>query len=270
MVELGSRAGVRTVRAAHRHVHAAGRGGRQRGRGGRVGRGAGRRRAGRRGRADAGPGHGDGPARRAGRRSRRGAGVRAGDGQLAGDGGRAGRRPGRADARAAVPRAGRRRRRAGSCSGWMRSPSASPPGGSARAAPARSTRCRQAAGILCLAKPGDPVTAGQPLFELHTDTPEKFPAALADLAGAVDDRPAGRRGPSPAAGPRHRPRRVVPAPSRRIDLRRWGEAAVESRSFPVIAAARARNRALPGTPEFLHSIEGSVAAAHDSGSGGDR
>jgi len=42
-----------------------------------------------------------------------------------------------------------------------------------------------AAGILCLVKPGDTVTAGQPLFELHTDTPDRYPAALADLAGAV-------------------------------------------------------------------------------------
>lgn len=42
-----------------------------------------------------------------------------------------------------------------------------------------------AAGLLCLAKPGDPVTAGQPLFELHTDTPERFDAAVAELAGAV-------------------------------------------------------------------------------------
>ena len=42
-----------------------------------------------------------------------------------------------------------------------------------------------AAGILCLVKPGDTVTAGQPLFELHTDTADRFPAAMADLAGAV-------------------------------------------------------------------------------------
>ena len=48
-----------------------------------------------------------------------------------------------------------------------------------------------AAGILCLAKPGDPVRAGQPLFELHTDTPERSRRALADLADAVTDRPAG-------------------------------------------------------------------------------
>jgi len=43
-----------------------------------------------------------------------------------------------------------------------------------------------AAGIRCLAKPGDTVTAGQPIFELRTDTPERFPGALADLTSAVD------------------------------------------------------------------------------------
>jgi thymidine phosphorylase len=42
-----------------------------------------------------------------------------------------------------------------------------------------------AAGLLCRAKPGDTVAAGDPLFELHTDTPERFEAALAELAGAV-------------------------------------------------------------------------------------
>jgi thymidine phosphorylase len=40
-----------------------------------------------------------------------------------------------------------------------------------------------AAGILCLAKPGNPVTEGEPLLELHTDTPEAVPAALAALEG---------------------------------------------------------------------------------------
>jgi thymidine phosphorylase len=40
-----------------------------------------------------------------------------------------------------------------------------------------------AAGILCLAKPGDTVTSGQPLLELHTDTPDAVPAALAALEG---------------------------------------------------------------------------------------
>jgi thymidine phosphorylase len=43
-----------------------------------------------------------------------------------------------------------------------------------------------AAGVLCLAKPGEPVTAGEPLFELRTDTPDAVAGALAALAGAVD------------------------------------------------------------------------------------
>ncbi|MGH3417439.1 MAG: thymidine phosphorylase, partial [Actinocrinis sp.] len=40
------------------------------------------------------------------------------------------------------------------------------------------------AGIELHAKPGDSVVAGAPLLTLHTDTPERFEAALADLAGA--------------------------------------------------------------------------------------
>ncbi|OXM66857.1 thymidine phosphorylase [Amycolatopsis vastitatis] len=40
-----------------------------------------------------------------------------------------------------------------------------------------------AAGILCLAKPGDPVSEGDPLLELHTDTPDAVPAALSALEG---------------------------------------------------------------------------------------
>ncbi|WP_284747968.1 thymidine phosphorylase [Amycolatopsis sp. RTGN1] len=53
-----------------------------------------------------------------------------------------------------------------------------------------------AAGILCLAKPGDRVTEGEPLLELHTDTPEAVPAALSALNGsfAVADS-------APAPGP---------------------------------------------------------------------
>ncbi len=50
-----------------------------------------------------------------------------------------------------------------------------------------------AAGVLCLAKPGATVAAGSPLFELHTDTPERMDAALAELAGAVDIAPPGRK-----------------------------------------------------------------------------
>jgi thymidine phosphorylase len=41
------------------------------------------------------------------------------------------------------------------------------------------------AGIICLAKPGDEVTAGQPVLELRTDDPEKFDRAREALAAAV-------------------------------------------------------------------------------------
>ncbi|MGW4694243.1 thymidine phosphorylase [Kitasatospora cineracea] len=47
------------------------------------------------------------------------------------------------------------------------------------------------AGVELHAKPGDPVTAGQPLLTLHTDTPERFPYALESLEGAVTVAPAG-------------------------------------------------------------------------------
>ncbi len=40
------------------------------------------------------------------------------------------------------------------------------------------------AGVEMHAKPGDPVTEGQPLLTLHTDTPELFPAALEALHDA--------------------------------------------------------------------------------------
>ncbi|MEV7091532.1 thymidine phosphorylase [Amycolatopsis sp. NPDC051045] len=40
-----------------------------------------------------------------------------------------------------------------------------------------------AAGVLCLAKPGDAVSEGEPLLELHTDTPDAVPAALSALEG---------------------------------------------------------------------------------------
>ncbi|MFC7217342.1 thymidine phosphorylase [Streptomyces polyrhachis] len=50
---------------------------------------------------------------------------------------------------------------------------------------------QEGAGIELHAKPGDTVVAGQPLMTLHTDTPEKFPYALAALADAVEVAPAG-------------------------------------------------------------------------------
>jgi thymidine phosphorylase len=42
-----------------------------------------------------------------------------------------------------------------------------------------------AAGVICLAKPGDRIEAGQPLLELRADDPGRFAAALDALAGAA-------------------------------------------------------------------------------------
>ncbi|MFJ1899435.1 MULTISPECIES: thymidine phosphorylase [unclassified Streptomyces] len=47
------------------------------------------------------------------------------------------------------------------------------------------------AGVELHAKPGDTVTAGQPLLTLHTDTPEKFDYALKALPDAYDIAPSG-------------------------------------------------------------------------------
>jgi thymidine phosphorylase len=52
------------------------------------------------------------------------------------------------------------------------------------------------AGIICLAKPGDAVAAGQPLLELRADDPGKFDRAREALAGAIV---IGPDAPEPAA-----------------------------------------------------------------------
>jgi thymidine phosphorylase len=41
------------------------------------------------------------------------------------------------------------------------------------------------AGVVCLARPGEEVRSGSPLFELHTDEPERFGRAREALAGAL-------------------------------------------------------------------------------------
>jgi thymidine phosphorylase len=55
-----------------------------------------------------------------------------------------------------------------------------------------------AAGIICLAKPGDPVLGGQPLLELRADDEERFAAALAALDGAAAVTAEGPPTPAPA------------------------------------------------------------------------
>jgi thymidine phosphorylase len=52
-----------------------------------------------------------------------------------------------------------------------------------------------AAGVVLHAKPGAPVRAGQPLLTLHTDTPERFEAALRDLDDGFTIAPEGSRPP---------------------------------------------------------------------------
>ena len=54
------------------------------------------------------------------------------------------------------------------------------------------------AGIVLHAKPGAVLRAGEPLLTLHTDTPDRFEAALRDLDGGYDVAPEGAR---PALGP---------------------------------------------------------------------
>ncbi len=49
------------------------------------------------------------------------------------------------------------------------------------------------AGVVLHAKPGAAVRAGQPLITLHTDTPERFEAALHDLEGSLELAPDGAR-----------------------------------------------------------------------------
>ncbi len=54
------------------------------------------------------------------------------------------------------------------------------------------------AGVICLAKPGDRVQAGQPLLELRADEAERFGPALAALAGAIA---VSQDGPPPPVSP---------------------------------------------------------------------
>ena len=54
-----------------------------------------------------------------------------------------------------------------------------------------------AAGVICLAKPGDQVSKGQPLLELRADDADRFGPALAALDGAVESAGSRPRRPRP-------------------------------------------------------------------------
>lgn len=54
--------------------------------------------------------------------------------------------------------------------------------GAGRASPGQPVQF--GAGVRIHRRPGEPVSAGEPLFTLYTDTPERIPAAMAELDGA--------------------------------------------------------------------------------------
>jgi thymidine phosphorylase len=56
-------------------------------------------------------------------------------------------------------------------------------------------RVQSGAGLYIHRRPGEPVSAGEHLFTLYTETPERFPAAVAELGGAwsIGDRPPATR-----------------------------------------------------------------------------
>jgi thymidine phosphorylase len=43
-----------------------------------------------------------------------------------------------------------------------------------------------AAGVMCLAKPGEAVAKGEPILELRGEDPGRLDPARAELAGAID------------------------------------------------------------------------------------
>jgi thymidine phosphorylase len=106
------------------------------------------------------------------------------------------------DPDAPLPRAAHTQVLAAPASGWLTSLDALKVGiaawrlGAGRAR--KEDDVSASAGIICLAKPGEAVQAGQPLLELRADEPERFGPALAALEGAfaVSD-----QGPPPALSP---------------------------------------------------------------------
>ncbi len=132
--------------------------------------------------------------RRPGRRAAR----RPGDGRVAADDRRPGRRPRRATA--GGPRDSRPSRppRTASSSASTRWPSGVAAWRLGAGGARKEDPVQAAAGVELHAKPGAFVRAGEPLLTLHTDEPERFEPALAELAGAFDVAPEGARPPDAA------------------------------------------------------------------------
>src|SRR6516162_9962845 len=83
------------------------------------------------------------------------------------------------------------RPRPAGCSAWTPARWATQPGGAGRAR--KEDPVSAAAGVLCLAKPGDWVQEGEPVLELRADDESRFDAALPALGDAVQvgpERPA--------------------------------------------------------------------------------
>jgi thymidine phosphorylase len=93
------------------------------------------------------------------------------------------------DPRAALPAAGHRRTLDATAAGWVQDLDALAVGiASTRLGAGRARKEDQVspgAGVVVLARPGEPVEAGQPVLELHADDPRRFGPALDALAGAL-------------------------------------------------------------------------------------
>src|SRR5258708_19874750 len=98
------------------------------------------------------------------------------------------------DPDAALPRARRSEEVTAAESGWLRGLDARAVGvaawrlGAGRAR--KEDRVSASAGVLCLAKPGERVEAGQPVLELRADDEFRFARARAAPAAALQIRPA--------------------------------------------------------------------------------
>jgi thymidine phosphorylase len=94
------------------------------------------------------------------------------------------------DPDAPLPRARRSRPVPAAASGWLARLDARAVGiaawrlGAGRAR--KEDPVSAAAGVRCLAKPGERVTRGQPVLELHSDDEGRFERALEALAGAIE------------------------------------------------------------------------------------